>query len=1026
MHYNNYHKHTDYSNIMTLDCIVKPEDYVKRTLELGEKNLFTTEHGWTGDVHQYYSLCNKNNLKCIAGAEAYYVDDNTVKDKNNYHIIIICLNREGYLDLNRILSMANIHGYYYKPRIDKKLLLSLNPDNVIITTACVAGRLFKTDNYEQEFLIPVMEHFKNHFYLEVQAHTAQTQKEYNAKIIKVHEKYHIPLIHADDSHYIKPSDAEYRTKFLKAKGICYPAEDGFILDYPDSDTIIQRYHQQNILTDDQIQEALNNTQIFDNCQDLSFTTEIKIPKLDKNKDSNQILKGIINKQWKKKRNEIPKDKWKNVINGVRQEVKIIEETGMADYFIDDYRIVDRAVNKYHAFLTRTGRGSSVSFVTNYILGFTQVNRIVNNAIPLYPSRFMSKARILQTRSLPDIDLNLASREEIIQASKDILGDDNVYYMVSYKPMQDSSAFRLWCKANDYEFNEYNEIAKDLPSYENDPRWSKVIDDSKVFRGVIESISASPCSVLLYDKPISTNIGLLRLIDKTTGNIVYCACMDKHTADEYKFLKNDYLQAQVLNIIKNTCSLAGIECPTINELENLIDDKTWDIYAKGYTATVNQCDSDFARPLVMKYKPHTIAEMASFIAAIRPGFSLLSNFLNRKPYSTNVPQIDNLLESSQHYILFQENIMQFLIFCGIDEDLTYGIIKSISHKTITEEEFIKLKNQVKAGYVKKIGSDKGFDDVWKSMESASKYSFNSSHALSYAYDSLYCAYLKSHYPLEYFTVILNMYDGDIDETHKIIKELPAFSIKIKPIKFRHSHDKYYPDKSTNTIYKGIASVKYLSADISNQLYELKDKPFKSFVDFLQVNPCNTKQTEILIKLNFFSEFGKTGMLMTIFNLYNKLNGKRQFNKKKLPCDENILKKYSTETKQMYKNVNIDGLMQELITQIPNKDLSLQTLLQSQCEYLGYIDYINEKLVNYYIVLDINAKYSPKIKIYSLQTGNTEIVKINKKTFASTPFDKNVILHVLSMSKRNKMILQDGKWCKLVNEFDTWINNYTIVR
>lgn len=313
--------------------------------------------------------------------------------------MLIALNKNGFNDINRIISESNTSGFYYKNRIDKELLLSLDPKNIIVTTACIAGRLFKTDNYKEEFLYPVHNHFKEHFYLEVQSHLAQAT--YNNKIMQLHYTYNIPIIHANDSHYILPGDSKYRDLFLKAKGMLYPEEDKFILDYPDSDEIFDRYKKQGILSKEEVKDALNNTLIFDQCEDLNFTDEIKIPKIHKDKDSNKLLKEILYKEWEIKKESIPIEKHKECIDAIELEFKVIEETGMADYFIDDYEIVKKAVNKYNAFLTPTGRGSAVSFVDNCILGFTQVNRIINNSIPLFPSRFMSKARILQTRSLPD-------------------------------------------------------------------------------------------------------------------------------------------------------------------------------------------------------------------------------------------------------------------------------------------------------------------------------------------------------------------------------------------------------------------------------------------------------------------------------------------------------------------------------------------------------------------------------------------------------------------------------------------------
>ena len=164
-------------------------------------------------------------------------------------------NNKGYENLIKIVSKGFTEGFYYKPRIDLKCLLSLTPSDVIITTACVASRMFK-DNWEEAFLKPLLNHFGKNFYLEVQNHNERVQIEHNRKLLEVKEKYGIQLIHANDSHYIKPEDSKYRDLFLNAKGMYYEDESNFILDYPDADTIIERYHIQGVLNDEQIKEAL--------------------------------------------------------------------------------------------------------------------------------------------------------------------------------------------------------------------------------------------------------------------------------------------------------------------------------------------------------------------------------------------------------------------------------------------------------------------------------------------------------------------------------------------------------------------------------------------------------------------------------------------------------------------------------------------------------------------------------------------------------------------------------------------------
>ena len=278
MRYNNYHKHSHYSNYMTPDSITKPESFIERAIELGQDTYFTTEHGYQGDLFTSKTLCDKYNMKLIYGVEAYYADD--MYDKTNratYHIVLIAMNDYGRRQINSILSKANVDGYYYKPRIDLNCLLSLNPDDVVITTACIMSRLFKGDDWEKKFFLPVFEHFKDNFYLEVQSHNDDKQASYNFDILRLKDNYGCKLIHGNDSHYIRPEDSKYRDFFCKGKGITYEDESGFILDYPDSDTIVQRYKEQGVLTDNDISEALNNTLVFDNCEPLNINKKIKIP-----------------------------------------------------------------------------------------------------------------------------------------------------------------------------------------------------------------------------------------------------------------------------------------------------------------------------------------------------------------------------------------------------------------------------------------------------------------------------------------------------------------------------------------------------------------------------------------------------------------------------------------------------------------------------------------------------------------------------------------------------------------------------
>jgi DNA polymerase III alpha subunit len=898
------------------------------------------------------------------------------------------------------------------------MLLSLTPTDTVVTTACLAGRMFK-DGWEEGFLKPVKNHFKDNFFLEVQAHVDDKQREYNRKILDAHRKYGIPLIHANDSHYIYPQDAKNRDLFLKAKGIVYEEEGGFLLDYPDSDEILRRYAEQGILTREEAEEALQNTLIFDNAEGIHIDKEFKIPKVTEG-NSNKILRQLINEGWAKEKHNVPKERWKEYVQQIKYEYKIIEDCDMADYFILDHYIVKKAVNEYNAILTRSGRGSAVSFYVNKLLGLTEVDRI-SAPITLYPTRFMSAERILSSRSLPDIDLNWSSVSPVIQASKDILGEDGIYYMIAYKPLQESSAFRLWCKANDMHISEYDEIAKHLEEYEDHPQWKQLIEDSKVFRGVVESVAPSPCSFLLSNDKISEIVGLVKVGDVT------CCCLDGYNCDVYKYLKNDYLTVMVYQIIDEVYKLIGRPIDDIDTLIKNCDDKVWDIYAKGLTTTINQADSDFDKQILKKYQPKNLAELSAYVAAIRPGFaSLLNNFVERKPYTTGVKDLDDILEDSFHYLIYQESIMKYLVWLGIEEKGTYDIIKKIAKKKFKEEELKALKAQLLDGWVKNVGKEEGFNETWQVVEDAAHYSFNASHSLSVAIDSLYGAYLKAHYPLEYFTVTLSLYSGDMERTANLISEMKSFGIALKPIKFRYSNANYNIDKETRSIYKGVGAVKYCNEDVGNQLYELRDQQFDSFVDLLEVFSGNSRQREILIRLGYFEEFGKTAKLLEICKIYDAYKGKKIIKKDSLQLPVELVQKYAiSETAKQFRfdEENMTALITELIAALPDEDVPLKERLQAEAEYLGYISYVDPSIKNAGLVLNIDTKYSPKITMYLLDQGTTVTYKVSKKSYQNIPFEKGDVLKFYS-EERPKSKKVDGEWVKDPTVTEPWLTNYLV--
>ena len=1020
MEYCNYHKHDHISSIFTPDTHIRCEEYVKRAVELGHTTYFTTNHGSGGDIFEAKTICDKYKIRCLFGIEGYIVPDPLEKDNRNYHIIIIPTTNQARKKVNLITSRANIDGYYYKPRIFPEDLLALNKEDVYITTACVAGLLRDDDSYNKIFL-PLAKHFEDHMLLEVQTHNVDIQKDINKKCVELSEKMGLRLIAANDSHYIYPDQYKDRIEYLKGKGINYGDEDSFILDYPDRETMAERFKTQGILSDKEIIEAIDNTLIFLNCEDIQLDKEIKMPSIYPNltsKEKIEELKKHINKKFAQicKTEGISGEKKKEYIKGIREEMKVIEDTAeinTSDYFLFNECNTDLAVNKYGGILTRTGRGSCGAFYINRILGMTQLDRFTS-PIKLYPERFMSTARLLENRAIPDIDFNVVEQEPFVKASRELLGEHGCYPMIAYGTMKDGEAFRNVCRSHGLSFDTYNEVAKNIESYKNDEKWKPYVDEAKKYIGAIVSASVHPCAHLLMNADIREELGVVRV-----GNAL-CVMITSGEADEYKYLKNDYLIVSVWKLIAETFEMIGKPIMTIKELLDNVDNKVWKLYKKGLTCTLNQCDGDWATKLITDYKPCTLAQISMFVACIRPSFnSWRDKFINREQYSTGSKDLDAVLSSTGSYILFQENLMQYFDWLGVSPSESIGLIKKISKKKIHQEDFDNLESRLRKKWIENTGSENMFDDTWAMIQSCISYGFAAPHALAVAIDSLYGAYLKANYPLEYYTVCLNNYADDENKTKKLTEELSVFNIKINPIKFRHSKDTYSPDKETNSIYKGIASVKFLNAEVAQKMYDMRDQQFNSFIDFLKGNPCNSRQTEILIKLDFFSEFGKSQKLLDEYKIYSDYAGKSQIKKEKLTLAENIVLKYGTATAKMYKITDIDGLISELCNAVLNKNISISDRLQAESEYLGYLDYANPKAKGYGYVLDINTKYSPRLKIYKLDTSETIDVKMSKSDYSSNPVAKNNIIK-FTIKNKNKTRLVNGKWQKSLEEFEPWIS------
>ena len=1044
MRYNNYHKHTHVSSIFTPDANEHAEAYIRKEAERGGKNYFTTEHGSMGDIFEAKTLCDKYGIRCLPGLEGYIVPDPLEKDKSNYHIIIIPRTDNARKKVNRISSRANIEGYYYRPRIFPLDLLALDRNDIYITTACVAG-LLKDDLATQSILYPLIEHFRENVFLEVQNHNAEIQKEINRKAIEIAEKEGLRLIAANDSHYVEPSGRLERAELLKGKHINYGDEDEFILDFPDYDTMFARFQKQGVLNDWQITQAIANTLIFDECEEIGIDKTIKMPNIypDLTLDERySLLDKEVNDRFEtiKKEDELTDDEINVRKGGIAHEMKIIKDTNnivhTADYFLFNSKLVDLAINKYGGVLTRGGRGSCASFYVNRIMGMTQLDRFTVN-LPIFPERFASTARLIENRSMPDIDFNVVSDEPFVKAARELLGEESCYPMIAYGTMQEAEAFRNVCRSKGMEFDEFNEVGKNLDRYRDDKKWKPLIDEAQKYVGTIVSASVHPCAFAISDKSLIDEYGVVRLGD------FLCVMVTSGEADEYKILKDDFLKVTVWKLISETFKEIGKPIIPARQLLKEIkdDDRIWKLIADGITCTLNQIDSDNGRDQAQKYGIKSFEEGAFVAAAIRPSFdSWREGFLNRKPYTTGSKALDEVLHETGGYILFQESLMRYFDWLGVPPAESIGLIKKISKKKIKQEDFDNLENRIKKKWIENTGSEDMFDETWGLIQSCISYGFAAPHAAATSLDMCYGAYLKVNYPLEYYKVCLDNYADDEVRTKKLINELKYFGIKFEAVKFRHSTSNHMYDKSTNTIYKGLSSIKFISSSIGDELYTLKDKHYDNFtsllIDITNNTSVNTKQLDILIKSDFFSEFGNVNKLLNVNSFFQKLydKGKQTF-KKQLKKDKvgeigltnEVIKPFChKETDKTYMQVDFYSMLCEIEKTVNYADIGLLQKVSNHITYLGSATITDKRYKNFACVANVVDKRTPIVYLYAVANGNTIEVKIPRFKFDKQKLEVGNVIYIKKLVSKKKQAFNPdtGKWQSIPNTKVWWVEDYRL--
>ena len=1061
LEFENIHCHTWDSN--TNACAGFPDspvsifDYAKEYNNRGMKCVIASEHGFRGNVWDQADAAAKyDGMKAICASEAYFVPNRNpeLADGRNFHLLLLAKNLEGFHQLNLALSKANMTGFYHHGRLDFELLSELDYRNFLCTTACVGGIL--KDPEGERLACQLAEIFRENFRLEVQFHNNEMQAEHNAKVLRLYKKYKWPLIFATDSHYVFREQKILRKELQLSSKIDMDDSD-WDLYLPTAEEAYQLMIRQGVLSKPQIEEAMENTLEVRDWEGFTYTTERKLPVSKPRQNmtheerkylyQKMVCDGYIEKFGKPSPEQAKQ---------LREEMNVILDTDSEDYFISLKDMLDRGV-ELGGVLTTTARGSAGSFATNAALNFTTINRLTA-PVNMYPERFISADKLKAGN--PDIDSNISNVEAFEQAGKEMFGEYGCLPMVAFGKNKVSSAFKMLARARNLDFATSNEVSKQIQSYELDrkhaiennqddpdydvdedidindyvePKYRQLVEDSKQYQGIIVNIAPHPCAHLTYNSDLRRDIGVVRLKAKS-GNKEpkFCAYIDGARADMLNYVKSDLLRVDVVKMIADTFAAIGQPVMPVNELLRTVenDQRVWELYWKGATQCLNQCERPASTQRCMQFKPRNVVELTAFVAAIRPGFkSMLDTFIARKKFTYGIPSLDALLKlpgatgatGESSFLLFDEQILRIMIAGGIPGPEAYATIKAIKkkkHEKVAAEKE-KFKNGFGAMLMNEGASVAEADDVvekiWTIIENAASYMFCCAHAYAMACDSLYGAWLKAYHPYEFYATILKLYTekGKKDKVSAIVSEMEsAFGIHLNAGTFGQDNRDWYIDKENHMISQSLASIKFMSPKAAEDLYNLRDKKFDTFTDLLWAmmnDTClSSRQIEILIGIGYFRPFGRTAKLMTVFNEFYK--GKNKLTKK--------LKSWAARLE----------IQRGLESSLEDNELDIMSRLKYEWENTGRCRSCERTAGNRYFVTEIDDKYKIIVTLYNIARGTpTPPLRIKKTTYQRFPVHEGDCLHLTgeSVERKARYSYKDGTRTIIPGAFDYWLEKYVLV-
>lgn len=911
------HVHTEYSLLDGLSKIHKSNVLFEHVKSMGMDSVAITDHGAMYGAVEFYQAAKAAEVKPILGLESYITDgDHTnknAKEQNTFHLLLLAKNLQGYKNLMKLTSIAQVEGYYYRPRIDHEVLKKYS-EGIICTSTCIAGEipqaiLNETEEVARKKLQWYLDVFKDDFYIELQRHqyakfvdsapNADIRKDLmrmqdeetkvNDTLVKLSREMGVPLVATNDAHYIKKEDATAQDALVcvsTGKNI----SDMNRLRFIDNPSFYINSPEEMAELFPEFPDALENTnKIAEKCEVELTLGVYHFPKfvLPEGKTAEDVITEKSYAGIEEKYGEVTEE----LKERIERELDVINSKGYAAYFLI-YQDMANWCHKRH--IPINIRGSVAGSLVSYALGITTVDPIRYN-LPF--ERFLNPYR----PSAPDIDMDIADdmRDEMIQYLKDKYGEEKVAQICTFGRMLARGAVRDIARVMGYPYEAGDRLSKMIPEgsqgfpmtmkraleeseelkneYNTNPDAKKIIELAKQVEGNARHVSMHAGGVVISPTELTDFTPIQN--DKPNGDKLVTQ-YEMHAVEEVGLVKLDILGLRNLSILRGAVQLVR---ETTGEQINLqkipIDDKkTYEMLSKGETMGVFQLSGSGMTRYLVELEPQQIEDIMMMIALFRPGpMDNIDEYIARKrgkkPVVYYHPKMEKFLDKSLGVLVYQDDLLYTAIeVAGYDWGEVDKFRKAVGKKI--PEEMARQHEIFVEGCMKHSGMSKeDAEGLWKLFEPFQGYGFNKAHSASYGFVAYQTAWMKANYPVEYMAALMTAEHGDLDKVSAAIAECRRMGIKVLPPDINESSVAFTVIKDDESlggkaIRFGLSAIKNVgNAAIEAILEARKDGNFVSFSDFcarIDSRKVNKKVVESLIKVGALSQYGSRAGLLDVLD------------------------------------------------------------------------------------------------------------------------------------------------------------------